>query len=187
MTIARSALKLSCVIAAAALLSAGSVAAPQAAIAGAKTDNCKPVKVVQKAKMHKARAKAKSTKAKTVAVVHKAKPKPKVIKVAATPCNCRKEVKIVKVIQPVIEREVTVYRAEPRSWHAPYVDEISTGDYATYDETFHHEGHHEGHHEETSRAETRVVKQIYIRNDHYLSADTRSGRHRHTRWPRWME
>ncbi|MBP2158495.1 MULTISPECIES: hypothetical protein [Asticcacaulis] len=181
MTIARSALKLSCVIATAALLSAGSLAAPQAAMAEAKSDNCKPVKVVQKAKakakIHK--VKAKPAKARTVAVVHKAKPKAKIIKVAAAPCDCRKEVKVVKLIQPVIEREVTVYRAEPRPWHAPYVDEVATGDYASYDET--------SHHEETSHTETRVVQRIYIRNDHYLSADTRPGRHRHTRWPRWME
>lgn len=175
MIIARSALKLSCVIAMAALLSAATLAAPQAALAGAKSDNCKPVKVTQKTKAHKVKARAKPAKAKTVSVVHKAKSKAKVIKVADAPCDCRKEVKIVKIIQPVIEREVTVYRAEPRQWHAPYVDEVAAGHYATYEES--------SYREDISRTESRV----YIRDDHYLSADTRPGRHRDTRWTSWLE
>jgi hypothetical protein len=179
MTISRSASKLSCIIATAALLSAGLLAAPQAAVASAKSDTCKPVKVIQKTKAHKVKAKAKSAKVKTVSVAHKAKPKSKMTKVAAAPCDCRREVKIVKIIQPVIEREVTVYRAAPRPWHAPYVDEVSTGSYATYDEAHHSEA--------TSRTETRVVKRIHIRNGHYLSADARPGRHRDTHWTRWID
>lgn len=165
------ALKSSCVLAAA-LLALGSLSVPQMALASAKADNCKPVKVAHKTKVHKAKAKI----AKTVAVVHKAKSKTKVIKVAAGPCDCEKAVKVVKVVkvvQPAVEREVTVYRADPRKWHAPYVDEVRSGSYAAYDET--------------SRTTTRVVQRIYIRNDHYLTADTRPGRHRHTRWPRWMD
>lgn len=169
-----SALKSSCILAAA-MLALGAVSVPQMALAGTKADSCKPVKVVHKAKTHKAKAKT----AKTVAVAHKIKSKAKVIKVAAAPCDCSKAVKVVKVVQPVVEREVTVYRAEPRRWHAPYVDEVRSGSYATYDETYHRE--------DTSRKATRVVQRIYIRNDHYLTADTRPGRHRHTRWPRWME
>ena len=169
-----SALKSSCAVAAAAL-ALGAVSVPQLALAGAKADNCKPVKVVHKTQVHKTRAK----KAKTVAVVHKAKSKAKVIKVATAPCDCGKSVKIVKVVQPVVEREVTVYRAEPRKWHAPYVDEVRTGHYATYNET--------SRHEETSRTTTRIVQRIYIRNDHYLTADSRPGRHRHTRWTRWID
>jgi hypothetical protein len=172
-----SALKSSCVLAAAALLAIGTLAAPQMALAGAKADSCKAGKTVQKAKAHKAKihkVKAKPAKTKTKTVAHKAAPKAKVIKVAATPCDCRRAVKVAKVIQPVVEREVTVYRAEPRRWHAPYVDEVTTGRYATYNEASRHE-------------ETRVVQRIYIRNDHYLTADTRPGRHRRTRWPRWME
>lgn len=168
------ALKSSCVLAAA-ILALGAVSVPQMALAGAKADSCKPVKVAHKTKAHKAKVK----KAKTVAIVHRAKSKPKVVKVAAAPCDCGKTVKIIKVVQPIVERDVTVYRAEPHKWHAPYVDEVRSGPYATYDET--------SYSEDVSRTVTRVVQRIYIRNDHYLTSDTRPGRHRHTRWPRWME
>ena len=185
MTIARSMLKLSCVIGAAALLAAGSLAAPQAAMAGAKTDTCKPVKVVQKAKakakIHKAKAKAKPAKAKTAAATHKAKPKAKIIKVAAAACDCRKEVHVVKVIQPVIEREVTVYRAEPRPWHAPYVDEVSTGHYASYAETT------ETYSETRSSHAEHHYRRDSSLSDDYLSADTRPGRHRDASWTRWID
>ena len=169
-----SALKSSCALAAA-MLALTAVSVPQMALAAAKADSCKPAKAVHKTKVHKPKAK----KARTLAVAHKARSKAKVIKVATAPCDCAKSAKIVKVVRPVVEREVTVYRAEPRKWHAPYVDEVRTGHYATYKET--------SRHEETSRTTTRVVQRFYIRNDHYLTADSRPGRHRHTRWTRWID
>jgi hypothetical protein len=185
MTVAKSALKSSCVLAAA-LLALGALSIPQIASAAQKADGCKPAKIVQQAKVHKAaskpksrKTKAKRAKAKTVAVAQSATTKAKVIKVAAAPCDCRKDVHATKAAEPVIERGVTVYRAEPRKWHAPYVDEVTSGKYATYEES--------SRREQTSRSETRIVQRIYIRNDHYLSVDTRPGRHRHSRWTRWID
>jgi 3-deoxy-D-arabino-heptulosonate 7-phosphate (DAHP) synthase len=185
----KSSLKMSCVLGAAALLALGALSVPQVATAGQRADTCKPVKTVHKAKTSKTKVlktKAKATKAKTIAVAHKSKPKTKVMKVAAGPCDCRKEVRVVKVIQPVIEREVVVYRAEPRSSRAPYVDEVASDRYAAHEETSYAEAYHE---EGTSYSEHQSERHIYSRSDRedYLAVDTRPGHHRDARYTSWIE
>lgn len=181
----KSSLKTSCVLGVA-LLALGGLSVPMGAEAGQKADSCKPVKTVHKAKPVKAKVhKVKATKAKTVAAAHKRKSKAKVVKVATAPCDCRKEVKIVKVIQPVIEREVTVYRAEPRQWHAPYVDEVTSERYATYDEDAYADDYHEA---QSYHSGHQYERRTYSRSDRtdYLATDTRPG-HRDARWTSWIE
>jgi hypothetical protein len=185
----KSSLKMSCVLGAAALLSLSALSVPQVATAGQRADTCKPVKTAYKSKTSKAKVhktKAKATKAKTIAVAHKSKSKAKVIKVAAAPCDCRKEVRVVKVIQPVIEREVVVYRAEPLSWRAPYVDEVVSDHYAANEETFYSEAYHE---EQSSYAEHRSERRTFSHSDRedYLAVDTRPGHHRDARYTSWIE
>lgn len=140
------------------VFTAGLITAPTAL---AHNGTCK----TKAAAVHKAKAKSKVKLAK----VHKRKGKAKVIKVADKGCECKTVVKVVKVVQPVVvEQEVTVYRAEPRPWHAPYVDEVISeaqeSEYTTHQEY----------------SERRVHTQRYAAD--YLAVDTRP---RDDGWTRW--